>query len=106
MTNGIKQGTVLSQLLFIMYIDGLFYELKRAISKLPIRTHNYIVCGTVESVNIILDCRIVTYILNVINSDNITVSSFINTFFNCESSVFAEKYRYSMYKYNILYNHS
>ena len=30
MTNGVKQGAVLSPILFIMYIDGLFYELKRA----------------------------------------------------------------------------
>ena len=30
MTNGVKQGAVLSLILFTMYIDGLFYELKRA----------------------------------------------------------------------------
>ena len=30
-----------------------------------------------------------------------TVTSLINTFLNCESSVFAENYRYIMYKYNI-----
>ena len=30
MTNGVKQGAVLSPILFTMYIDGLFYELKRA----------------------------------------------------------------------------
>ena len=29
MTNGVKQGAVLSPILFTMYIDGLFYELKR-----------------------------------------------------------------------------
>ena len=28
-TNGVKQGAVLTPLLFAMYIDGLFYELKR-----------------------------------------------------------------------------
>ena len=65
------------------------------------RTHNYIVCGIVESVNIILDRRIAKYIFNVINSNTITVTSLINTFLNCESSVFAEIYRYIMYKYNI-----
>ena len=59
------------------------------------------VCGIVESVNIILDRRIAKYILNVINYYNITVTSLINTFLNCESSVFAENYRYIMYKYNI-----
>ena len=55
--------------------------------------------------NIILDRRIAKYIFNVINSYNITVTSFINTFLNCESSVFAENYRYIMiflYKYNII----
>ena len=30
MTNGVKQGAVLSSILFTVYIDGLFYELKRA----------------------------------------------------------------------------
>ena len=30
MTNGVKQGAVLSPILFTMYIDGLFHELKRA----------------------------------------------------------------------------
>ena len=30
MTNGVKQGAVLSPILFTMYIDGLFYKLKRA----------------------------------------------------------------------------
>ena len=30
LTNGVKQGAVLSPILFTMYIDGLFYELKRA----------------------------------------------------------------------------
>ena len=30
MTNGVKKGAVLSPILFTMYIDGLFYELKRA----------------------------------------------------------------------------
>ena len=63
--------------------------------------HYYIVCGIVERVNIILDRRIAKYIFNVINSNNITVTSLINTFLNCESSVFAENYRYIMYKYNI-----
>ena len=58
----------------------------RKIVKLPMRTHNYIVCGIVESVNIILDRRIAKYIFNVINSNNITVTSLINTFLNCESS--------------------
>ena len=28
MTNGVKQGAVLSSILFTMYIDGLFYEPK------------------------------------------------------------------------------
>ena len=65
------------------------------------RTHNYIVCGIVESVNIILDSRIAKYIFNVINSDNTTLTSLINWFLNYESSVFAENYRYIMYKYNI-----
>ena len=51
--------------------------------------------------NIILDHRIAKYIFNVINSDNTTLTSLINTFLNCESSVFAENYRYNMYKYNI-----
>ena len=36
--------------------------------------------GIVESVNIILDCRMAKYIFNVINSYNITVTSVINTF--------------------------
>ena len=86
------------------YISELYVALRkviRKIFKLPMRTHNYIVCGIEESVNIILDRRIVKYILNVINSYNITVTSLINTFLNCESSVFAENYRYIMYKYNI-----
>ena len=65
------------------------------------RTHNYIVCDIVESLNIILDRRSAKYIFNVNNSYNITVTSLINTFLNCESSVFAENYRYIMYKYNI-----
>ena len=30
MTNGVKQCAVLSPILLIMYIDGLFYELERA----------------------------------------------------------------------------
>ena len=30
MTNGVKQGVVPSPILFTMYIDGLFYKLKRA----------------------------------------------------------------------------
>ena len=51
--------------------------------------------------NIILDRRIAKYIFNVINSNTITVTSLINTFLNSESSVFAEIYRYIMYKYNI-----
>ena len=73
----------------------------RKIFKLPMRTHNYIVCGIVESVNIILDRRIAKYIFNVINSDNTILTSFINSFLNCEFSVFVENYRYIMYKYNI-----
>ena len=53
--------------------------------------------------NIILDRRIAKYIylFIVINSDNTTVTSLINSFLNCESSVIAENYRYIMYKYNI-----
>ena len=35
----------------------------------PMITHNYIVCGIVECVNIILVRRIANYILNVINSN-------------------------------------
>ena len=62
---------------------------------------NYIVCGIVERVNIILDRRIAKYIFNVINSDNTTLTSLINSFLNCEASVFAENHRYIMYKYNI-----
>ena len=34
--------------------------------------------------NIILDRRNVKYVSNVINSNNITVTSLINTFLNCE----------------------
>ena len=67
------------------YISELYVAWRKVI-----RTHNYIVCGIVESVNIILDRRIAKYIFNVINSNNITVTSLINTFLNCESSVFAE----------------
>ena len=73
----------------------------RKIFKLPMRTHNYIVCGIVESVNIILDRRIANYIFNVINFYNTTLTSLINSFHNCGSSVFAENYRYIMYTYNI-----
>ena len=73
----------------------------RRIFKLPMRTHNYIVCGIVESVNLLLDRRIAKFIFNVINSKNRTVATLINTFLTCESSVFAENYRYLMYKYNI-----
>ena len=83
------------------YISELYVAWRkviRKIFKLPMRTHNYIVCGIVESVNIILDRRIAKYIFNVINSDN---TSLINSFLNCESSVFAENYIYIMYKYNI-----
>ena len=65
------------------------------------RTQNYIVCGIVENVNIILDHIIAKYIFNVINSYNTTLTSLINTFLNCKSPVFAENYRYIMYKYNI-----
>ena len=86
------------------YISELYVAWRkviRKIFKLPMRTHNYIVCGIVESVNLILDRRIAKYIFNVINSDNTTLTSLINTFLNCESSVFAENYRYIMYKYNI-----
>ena len=73
----------------------------RKIFKLSMRTHNYIVCGIVESVNIILDRRIAKYIFNVINFDNIVVTSIINSLIQCESSVFAENYRYIMCNYNI-----
>ena len=86
------------------YISELYVAWRkviRKIFKLPMRTHNYIVCGIVESVNTILDRRIAKYILNVINSDNTTLTSLINSFLNCESSIFAENYRYIMYKYNI-----
>ena len=38
---------------------------------------------------------------NVFNSINITVISLIHPFLNCKFSVFAENYRYIMYKYNI-----
>ena len=69
--------------------------------KLPIRTHNYIVCSIVESLNIILNRIIAKYILNVINSYNIAVTSLTNKFLDCESSVFKENYRYVMYKYYI-----
>ena len=68
----------------------------RKIFNLPMRTPTYIVCGIVESVNIILYRRIAKYIFNVINSDNSTLTSLINSFLNCESSVFAENYRYIM----------
>ena len=86
------------------YISKLYVAWRKVILKifkLPMRTRNYIVCGIVESVNIILDRRIAKYIFNVINSYNITVTSLINTFLNCENSVSAENYRYIMYKYNI-----
>ena len=46
----------------------------RKIFKLPMRTHNYIVCGIVESVNIILDRRIAKYIFNIIDSNNTTLN--------------------------------
>ena len=67
------------------------------------RTHHYFVCVILESMNIILDRRIAKYILNVINSDNIFVTSLINTFLNWESSVFAiqimrKKPKYCKYK--------
>ena len=48
-----------------------------------------------------LDRGIAKYICNVINSYNITGTSLINTFLNCESSVFVENYIYIMYNYNI-----
>ena len=76
------------------YISELYVAWRkviRKIFKLPMRTHNYIVCGIVESVNIILDRRIAKYIFNVINSDNTTLTSLINSFLNCESSVFCKK---------------
>ena len=52
-------------------------------------------------VSIVLDRAIAKYIFNVINSYNMTVTSLINTLLNCESSAFAENYRYIMYTYNI-----
>ena len=79
------------------YISELYVawtKVIRNIFKLPMRTHNYIVCGIVESVNIILDLRMANYIFNIINSDNTTVTSLINSFLNSESSVFAENHRY------------
>ena len=82
------------------YVSELYVAWRkviRMIVKLPMRSHNYIVCGFVESVNILSDRIIAKYIFNVINSDNTTVTSLINSFLNCESSVFAENYRYSMY---------
>ena len=65
----------------------------RKINKFPLRMHNYIVCGIVECVNITLDRGIAksqTY-CNVINYNNMTVTSLINTFINCASSIFAYK---------------
>ena len=67
------------------------------------RMHTYIVRGIVEGVDIdywIVDLQSIV-IFNVINSNNITVTSLINTFLNCGSSVFAENYRYIMYNYKV-----
>ena len=65
------------------YISELYVAWRQVIRKifqLPMRTHYYIVCGIVESVNIIFDRRIAKYIFNVINSDNTTLTSLINSF--------------------------
>ena len=78
------------------YISELYVawrKVMRRVFKLPMRTHNYIVCGIVESVNLLLDCRIAKFIFNVINSKNRMVTTLINTFLTCESSVFAENYK-------------
>ena len=86
------------------YISELYVAWRKVIRKIfkfPMRTHNYIVCGIVVSVNIIFDSIIAKYIFNVINSYNITLTSLINSFLNYESSVFAETDRYIMYKYNM-----
>ena len=59
------------------YISELYVAWRKVIRnifKLPVRMYNYIVCGIVESVNIILDRRIAKYIFNVNNSDNTTVT--------------------------------
>ena len=64
------------------YISELYVAWRkviRKIFKLPMGTHNYILLGIVESVNIILDRGIAKYIFNVYNS-----------FLICESSVFSK----------------
>ena len=73
------------------YISELYVAWRkviRKIFKLLMITHNYIVCGIVESVNIILDRRIAKNFFNVINSDNTTVISLINSFLNCQITLY------------------
>ena len=75
----------------------------RKLFKLPVRAHNYIVNGLCESIVVKLDRRLMKYIYNMLNSENRTIRSMMYVFIKSNSSVFAENYRYLMYKYEMCY---
>ena len=86
------------------YINDIYVASRKVIRKLfklLYRTHNYLVCGIVECITVMLDRRLAKFVNSMINSKNNTVRDLITYFLTTESSVFEENSRYLMYKYDI-----
>ena len=65
------------------------------------RTHNYIVCGTIDDISIKLRRRVTKFMYSMMHSDNDTVRLMITFFLSTEASLIADNFRYIMHAYEI-----
>ena len=65
------------------------------------RTHNFIVFGLTENIELKLHRKLAKYIFNLLYNDNIYVSEVMTYLIKCGSSIVGENYRLLSYLYDI-----
>ncbi len=87
------------------YVNKVYVAWRKAVRqvyRIDNRTHNYIVYGLSDNIEVKLHRKLAKYIISIIYSDNQYVSSLVSVILKCSSSPVAENYRLLSYLYNIL----
>ena len=75
-------------------------KVKRRLWKLSSKTHNNIVHNLSSNFNVLLEKRIIKFIHNSLNCNNIC-NNLLSTKLSCKYSCFADNFRYLSYKYDL-----